>query len=1128
MDSDVEKPSYLKKASEFHIDSFNYVFNTGLKTALLDIDPVHTGTEFNVEISISEVKMQPIYYPMDTRTHKKVSYPSEIRERKATYNGELDIVLRFETDTKVEFFSRIFYIPIMVKSDFCLLKSLSKAQLIKHGEDLNDPGGYFIVDGSERIIRTFVMPRRNYPLALVNQKWKLIGNGYSQYAVFTSCNKENHTISDIYLHYVNSNKDTNHPSIEVRVFYRGKPYFIPLILLIKSLVDESDHSIIREIAKFSEDPTLKLFLKHLFRDLHNIKSTDSNNESIYSHNQAKNFIGKLFRPVFKGAPNASNSDVTDHFLKSSVFIHLDKNEEKFQLFCFCICKLFALARNQCISDDLDNPVFNEILSPGQIYLLAVKNGVNYFLNSVKNSLRKEIDGKFATTTKRITKKDFDSYLKGMAKLCTNRAVSLTPIVKSFIATGNLPGNHGLMSSTGYTVALGRYNVFETASQFNGIYKFSMSFYPQTMRKFYPESWGFLCPAHTPEGENNGLYNHFSLGCEIVSLNTAPLETKVLHKLGVLEFYDPCTYSCFKKNPVFVDGKILGWIKKKSIPSFITQLKFLRSKKNFIPNYTEIVPILESKHCSLFPGIFIFSTPCRLIRQVRNNLNMNYELIGAYEQLTVQVKSCGENDAEYSEINNYNFLGMAAALIPFGENNPAQRNIFTTCKSNQAVSFPFSNLKRRSDTKSVFLTYPQIPIVATSKYAEYNWDENPTGTNLSIAIISYSGYDIEDAIVLNKASVDRGLMSDIMYKTMTYDFKELAEDFKHKDVRLIFKRDPSQPHLSEYLDVHGIPHIGKRVEKDSPILSVFCEKTKQYVIKTYQNRSPAFIETVKLTGVSAAKVDKRLPTENQKIVITFYTKRIPVIGDKFFNRQSQKGICSAILPPEDLPFSADGFVPDILFNPHGIPSRMSIGMLLEILASLVGVQKNRRIFVEPFEFSEKESAAEYFGDILKKIGLNFYGTQKFYSGTSGEELEADIFCGFAYYFRLKHVVEEKYQVGSVAEDVDIRTMQPLNVNKAGAIKFGEMERDAILSHGAMNLTMDRLLLNSDSCKAFICEECQQVILPVTQPPNHELQVINLQMNTICRMCQKTSASGVRIPDNNKKKEFLSFLKWHAKL
>ncbi|CAL1288300.1 unnamed protein product [Larinioides sclopetarius] len=640
----------------------------------------------------------------------------------------------------------------------------------------------------------------------------------------------------------------------------------------------------------------------------------------------------------------------------------------------------------------------------------------------------------------------------------------------------------------------------------------MNFYAKNMRKFYPESWGFLCPVHTPEGENIGLYNHLSLGCDIVSLNSATLDGKLLHKLGVLPFYDPITYCNFNKSPVVVDGQMLGWINKKSILSIVQQLQFLRSKGNScIPDSTEIVPILEGDLGNLFPGLYIFSTPCRFIRQIKNNQNMNLELIGTFEQLTRRVNLFGDDSGEYSETSNCNFLGMAAAIIPFGENNPTQRNIFTTGKSNQAVSFPFSNPKRRTDTKSMFLSYPQSPIVTTSEYAKYNWDENPTGINLSIAIISYSGFDMEDAMVLNKASVDRGLMRDVMYKTVTYDFEVLAKDFgsQNKASDLDFKRDPRQPHLSKYLDADGTPYVGQRVEKGFPVLSVFSKTAKDYVVKTYQSRRPAHIDAVRLLGTSPSLVDKNLPKETKKIAITYCTKRIPVVGDKFSNRHSQKGICAAILPPEDLPFSVDGFVPDILFNPHGIPSRMTVGMLLEILASVVGVEINGREQVEPFQFSEKVTAIEYYGNILKKAGLDFYGTQKFYSGTSGEMLEADVFCGFAYYFRLRHVVEEKFQVGSVSEDVDPKTMQPLNIDKAGAVRFGEMERDAILSYGAMNLTLDRLLLNSDACKAFICEKCQQILFPVTRPPNADSSEA-IRENNRCRMCEKNSTFGVRIP------------------
>ncbi|GFQ77500.1 DNA-directed RNA polymerase I subunit RPA2 [Trichonephila clavata] len=236
------------------------------------------------------------------------------------------------------------------------------------------------------------------------------------------------------------------------------------------------------------------------------------------------------------------------------------------------------------------------------------------------------------------------------------------------------------------------------------------------------------------------------------------------------------------------------------------------------------------------------------------------------------------------------------------------------------------------------------------------------------------------------------------------------------------------------------------------------------IKTYESKRPGYIDSVRFMGTSATSSNKNLPVESKKVSITYRMMRIPEIGDKFSNRHGQKGVCGSVLPPEDLPFAADGFVPDILFNPHGLPSRLTVGMLLEVLASKSGIQERKRVVVKPFQ-PEKKSAAKRFGKILKDAGLDYYGTQKFYSGTSGEELEADVFCGSIYYFRLWHVVEEKYQVVSIAKNVDPATMQPLNVNKTGAVKFGEMERDAMLSHGAMNLTLDRLLYNSDICKVI---------------------------------------------------------------
>ncbi|GIX77600.1 DNA-directed RNA polymerase I subunit RPA2 [Caerostris extrusa] len=856
------KKPYLKEVSRIYLDSFNYVLQEGLEKAILDFDPVFTKTDVNVKISIDGVEWKEFTYAMDTRKHIRPVLPSEARERGATYYAELRIKLRFETDTKVAFSSRTFFVPLMVKSKLLFLNEMEDKELLEKREDLNDPGGYFIVDGSERLFRTFVIPRRNYPLGILNEKWKMLKKGYSEYGILISCQKDNHSISDVSLHYVNHTKDTNHVSVE-EIF----------------------------------------FIQYSF-----------------------------------GETSASNCEVTDHILKSSVFIHLNNNEEKFQLFW-----------------------------PG--------------------------------------------------KKCTNHASSLTPIVKTIIATGNLSRNHGLMSQT-----------------------------------------GFLCPAQTPEGENSGLYNHLALGMSDSELRFTNSSTSLLYKLGVLPFYDPLTYSCYEKTSVFLDGKIVGWIGLKCIPSFLGHLKNFRSTKKHVPEHTEIVYIPENNPQILFPGIFIFSTPCRLIRQVENVQTKNLEFLGCFEQLFTSVALCGEDvkkwNLEYTEVNSSNVL----------------------------------------------------------VYADYNWDDNPIGTNIFIAVISYSGFDMEDAVVLNKAAVQRGLMRDSIYKTVTYCLEDFAKELNCTVNELTFKRDLTNSSTSLYLDEDGLPYIGIFVKKGDPVLSVFNKKGDKSIIKTYNARSPAYIEAAKFMGISASSVDKRLPTERHKIGITYRMMRIPETGDKFSNRHGQKGVCGSLVSPENLPFTADGLIPDILFNPHGLPSRMSVGMLLEILASNAAAEKCKKIKVVPFEFSEEKNAVEEFGNILKEAGMDFL-------------------CGYVYSYRLHHVVEDKYQVVSLAENYDPKTMQPLNLYKAGAIRFGEMEKDAILSHGAMSLTLDRLLLNSDKCNAFVCGECESLLFPVIQPLNHfelpedikafikaelessplkDLRRVNYSENKYCHLCQKDSTYGVRIP------------------
>ncbi|KFM65097.1 DNA-directed RNA polymerase I subunit RPA2, partial [Stegodyphus mimosarum] len=422
-----------------------------------------------------------------------------------------------------------------------------------------------------------------------------------------------------------------------------------------------------------------------------------------------------------------------------------------------------------------------------------------------------------------------------------------------------------------------------------------------------------------------------------------------------------------------------------------------------------------------------------------------------------------------------------------------------------------------------MMYPQSPIISTVMYSDYNFEGYPIGTNVIIAVLAYSGFDMEDAIVLNKASLERGLFTDIEWKTVYYDFNELEKECESKvtkveeafhseaKTQIEFKRNPADPHIEHLLDNDGLPHVGLIVRNGDVVLSVHSTKTGIWIYKKYEGKKAARVESVKFLGVSPDSLagGRKLPAESKKVAITYCMKRVPEVGDKFSNWHGQKGVCGTLLPSEDLPFSASGIVPDIIFNPHSVASRMTIGMLLEIMAAKAALLKGEKYDVEPFKYSNGNmSAADICGKKLKEVGYDFYGEETFYSGTSGEELEATVFCGSAYYLKFCHVVEEKYQVCSVGE-VDPKTQQPVNRGKSGAVRFGEMERDTILSHGAVKLTMDRLLHNSDKYTAYICLGCHTMLYPVLQHVEENLQD-NLKENKTCNVCRKSKVHKICIP------------------
>ena len=292
---------------------------------------------------------------------------------------------------------------------------------------------------------------------------------------------------------------------------------------------------------------------------------------------------------------------------------------------------------------------------------------------------------------------------------------------------------------------------------------------------------------------------------------------------------------------------------------------------------------------------------------------------------------------------------------------------------------------------------------------------------------------------------------------------------------VFHRDPKNPKLARTIDADGLPILGQQYTEGTPYYSVFDVEQQRYTVKKVKGN-----DVLVCTMVRAVLSD-RSPDGYRHAVVQWRIHRNPLIGDKFASRHGQKGICSFLWPQENMPFTDTGMVPDLLFNPHGYPSRMTIGMLIESLAGKASAAHGWPIDASPFVFDEQTPALAYMGELLHRAGYGHLGTETMYSGVTGAPFEVEIFVGVIYYQRLRHMVADKYQVRSLSLShhrqvraggpVDALMRQPVKGRKrAGGIRFGEMERDAMVSHGCPYVLHDRLLLSSDKSVVRVCIQC----------------------------------------------------------
>ncbi len=542
--------------------------------------------------------------------------------------------------------------------------------------------------------------------------------------------------------------------------------------------------------------------------------------------------------------------------------------------------------------------------------------------------------------------------------------------------------------------------------------------------------------------------------------------------------------------VFLNGKFIGTVDdpKKLVDSFVEERR--KGKIHYSVNIyheeeTNSVFIEATRGRAIRPLIVVKNgkplLTDRHLEQIEKNEITFFDLVNqgiieyldAMEEENALVAFSEEEltpEHTHMEILPLAIMGLCTSLVPYGNFNQSTRLNAGSKNQKQALGFYVANYLIRMDMDVNLLHEPQIPIVQTIMHKSSEYEKHPSGQNVVLAIISFDGYNMEDSLILNRASVDRGFARSTYYRPV------ISEELRYPggltdEICIPDKEVKGYKSERDYrfLEADGIIYPEAVVEEGDIIIGKtspprFLNSMDEYNLATSNRRE----SSVGMKHGEKGVVDFVLITENEegnKLVQTrIRDQRIPEIGDKFTSRHGQKGVVGLIVNPEDMPFSASGIVPDIIFNPHGIPSRMTIAHLIELLGGKVGSLAGRYIDGTSFEAENHEDLRKE----LAKLGFREDGTETFYNGRTGEIMKAQIYVGNMYYQKLKHMVANKIHARARGP-VQLLTRQPTEGRaKEGGLRLGEMEKDTFVSHGASMLLKERF--DSDRTIVPICEQC----------------------------------------------------------
>jgi len=1044
---------YLQEHSlvESNIVSFNNFINHRMQEIVDELN--ETMPKEDIEIKLGKIRVgRPEIHEADGSSH--IITPSEARIRGLTYAAPVHVEITVKQQDQMESHDvEIGKIPVIVKSDYCNLSGMTREQLIENYIDPLEPGGYFIINGNERVIVMTEDLAENQPF-IEKSKGRIMLRLFSKRGSY----RIPITITD-----------TNEGIVEVS-FSRFKN--IPIIIMLKALGMTKESDIAKYIGKENDS---------LIVNLYEFANIQTDKDAMLAISEKTSLQG-----TEKEILDRIKQRIDSYFLPH-IGLKKEQRIEKAITLCKFIKQFFVAKENSNSLTDKDHYANKRVRMSGDLLADLFRININILLRDIQHSLQKVQKRKKFYSIKTIAK----------STLFTHR-------IESAIATGNWIGER-----TGLTQNMDKTNYLAILSQLQRV----SSMLPGEQENFaartlHPTHYGRFCPVETPEGTEIGLRKNLALLAKISTrseLNEEKL-IKILTSIGMKKEDNG--------GDVFYNGRFIGVIDNGK--EFAKKLREKRrqgelplelsirynAQLNNIVLSTEVGRVMR-------PLIIIENGKSKLTEEhlnlvkdrslkwndlIKNGIIEYLDTAEEENSLTALEEKHVTHEHTHLEIDRVSLLGVVTSLVTYANYDQSSRLIRGSKTQKQGLGLYAANFHCRIDTDVNILHYPQKPIVRTFIYDTLN--VHPAGQNVVVAVMTHEGYNIEDALILNKGSIDRGLGRSTYFRP--YTSVELNYAGGLRDEICIPEKDVTgyrTENSYRYLEDDGIAYVEAKlasgevaIGKTSP--PKFLSEVREISVKSKKEASSVIRQEEQGT------IDAVFITEdgqgNKVVRIKTRDLRIPELGDKFATNHGQKGVIGAIIPENDIPFTSKGIKPDVIFNPHSIPGRMTVGYLIELLAGKVGSLSGKIMDGTGFSGQRIEDLE---GE-LERLGFRFDGKETIYNGITGKMMNLKIYVGDMYYLKLKYMVSNKMHARASGK-VTLLTRQPIEGRaKGGALRLGEMEQQALVAHGASLLLKERY--DSDKVILHICSKCGAIAIED-----------NIRNKLTCPMCNSQEIEPIEI-------------------